>query len=94
MAVPRVVRIGVESEARGPLLARPHLILAEQLGDVMVLGASEVPHEPSDRVRSGRDLGDELFGTQVIDGTVDVLVGATEQLDEHIAVIHRSTCST
>ena len=41
-----------------------------------------------------RDVLDELFGTQAIDGTVDVLVDATEQLDEHITVIHRSTCST
>ena len=50
VAVARVGRVGLEPETARPVPARPDLLGAEQLGDVVVLHPGQVPHEPPDRV--------------------------------------------
>ena len=54
MPVAGIRRVRCQSEALRPVVADPYLIGVHDLGNVVILHAGGMPHEPRDRVRSRR----------------------------------------
>src|SRR5690349_20891041 len=78
--IARVVGVGLESDPSRPTPVLPPLVIAEEAGELGVLDAGDVPHEPGDRVGVAVGLRRELLGVEALDDL------ASERLDSAVDV--------
>lgn len=88
MAVSGIARVGRHPEARGPSLGDPGLLTSGDLGDVIVLDAREVPHQPGNGVGAGVGPECERCLVEPEQGAVDVLPDSAESVAENGSGVH------
>jgi hypothetical protein len=88
VAVAGVRRIRVEPEAGSPVVTDPELVGVEQLSDVMVLHAGEVPHQPGDRVRVRRRSFGQPAEVDTDDGVSRQRWDAPVELEKQRSNVH------
>jgi hypothetical protein len=92
VTVAMVGGVWLEPEAGGPVAGLPQLGFVEELGDVVVLHACEVPDQPSDRVRVGGSAAKLLTG-QAVDRLAREWRDPTVDLDQEGTGVHASSSS-
>src|SRR5882757_2055540 len=77
-----------QPEALLPALRGPDLVVAGDLGDVVVLYSGEVPDQPGDRVGLAVGALGELVGGQPVDGFVHHFPDPAEGVGEQFSGVH------
>ena len=88
MAVAGIRWVRHEPETASPVAADPDLVRTEELGNVVVLHASGVPHQPRDRVRSRCRWFGERRDVDAVDDAAGQRWDAAVELEEQRSDFH------